>query len=76
MEENDFREKIIEDLKEHPEGLTLLNIAENTGINRITVSKYIFGMVSGGLVFQRRVGPAKLCFLKEKTKKSKIYDKY
>ncbi len=65
MEENNFRQKIIKSLKEHPEGLTILNIAENTGINRITVSKYIFGLVSEKLVFQRRVGPAKLCYLKK-----------
>ncbi len=69
MVENNFREKIIENLKEHPEGLTILNIAENTKINRITVSKYIFGMVSGGLIFQRKVGPAKLCYLKRKNQK-------
>ncbi|NIM46958.1 MAG: winged helix-turn-helix transcriptional regulator [Candidatus Aenigmarchaeota archaeon] len=72
MEENNFRERIIENLKEHPEGLTILNIAENTGINRITVSKYIFGMVSGGLIFQRKVGPAKLCYLKRNIKRNKI----
>jgi len=64
MKENNFRERIIEDLKSHPEGLTLLNLAANTGINRITISKYIFGLVSEGLVLQRRVGTAKLCYLK------------
>jgi len=68
MEENNFRKKIIENLKKHSEGLTILNIAKNTGINRITVSKYVFGMVSEGLVYQRRVGPAKLCYLKRKIK--------
>jgi len=69
MEENNLRKRIIENLENHPEGLTILNIAENTGINRITVSKYIFGMVSGGLIFQRKVGPAKLCYLKRKNRK-------
>ena len=64
MVENNFRERIIESLKRHPEGLTILNIAEDTGINRITISKYIFGLASEGLITQRRVGPAKLCYLK------------
>jgi len=64
MVENNFRKRIIKNLKRHPEGLTILSIAENTGINRITVSKYVFGLLSEGLVFQRRVGPAKLCYLK------------
>ncbi len=64
MQENNFRERIIENLKYHPEGLTILNIAGITRINRATVSKYIFGLVSEGLVTQRRVGTAKLCYLK------------
>jgi len=64
MVENNFRKRIIKNLKKHPEGLTILNIAEKTRINRITVSKYVFGLVSEGLVSQRRIGPAKLCYLR------------
>ena len=64
MKENHFRERIIANLKEHPEGLTILDIADGTGINRLTVSKYIFGLTYEGLVSQRRVGPAKLCYLR------------
>jgi len=64
MIENNFRERIVENLKGHPEGLTILNIAASIGINRITASKYIFGLVSEGLIFQRRVGTAKLCYLR------------
>ena len=66
MQENNFRERIIEDLKSHPEGLTILNLAANIKVNRLTVSKYIFGLVSEGLVSQRRIGTAKLCYLKVK----------
>jgi DNA-binding IclR family transcriptional regulator len=66
MKENHFRERIIANLKKHPEGLTILDIADGTGINRLTVSKYIFGLFSEGMLFQRRVGPAKLCYLKVK----------
>jgi Fic family protein len=66
MQENNFRERIIENLKDHPEGLTILNIAGITRINRVTVSKYIFGLVSEGSVVQRKVGPAKLCYLRVK----------
>ncbi|NIO44412.1 MAG: winged helix-turn-helix transcriptional regulator [Candidatus Aenigmarchaeota archaeon] len=64
MVENNFRKRIIKNLEKHPEGLTILSIAENTGINRITVSKYVFGLVSEGLISQRRIGPAKLCYLR------------
>ena len=66
MQENNFKERIIDNLEKHPEGLTILNIATTTGINRLTVSKYIFGLVSEGSVIQRKVGPAKLCYLKVK----------
>jgi len=64
MIENNFRERIVENLKGHPEGLTILNIAASIGISRITASKYIFGLVSEGLISQRRVGTAKLCYLR------------
>ena len=66
MVENNFRKKIIKSLKGHPEGLTILNIAENTGISRLTVSKYVFGLVSEGLISQRIIGTAKLCHLRFK----------
>ncbi len=66
MEKNNFKKRIISNLEVHPEGLTLLNIAENTGINRITVSKYVLGLVSEGLVSQRIIGPAKLCYLRSR----------
>ena len=66
MEKNNFKKIIIGNLEDHPEGLTILNIAENTGINRITVSKYVFGLVSEGLVLQRIIGPAKLCYLRSR----------
>ncbi len=63
---NHFRERVIESLRKHPEGLTILDIASNTGINRITASKYVFGLLAEGLINQRRVGTAKLCYLKVK----------
>jgi response regulator of citrate/malate metabolism len=64
MTENNFKERIIENLKKHPEGLTILGIADSTGINRLTVSKYILVMVSEDLIHQRKIGNAKLCYLK------------
>ncbi len=63
MQEN-FRETIIENLKKHPEGLTILDLAEVTGMNRATASKYVFGLVAEGIIVQRIIGVAKLCYLK------------
>jgi DNA-binding IclR family transcriptional regulator len=64
MSENNIREKIIDILKKHPEGLTILEIADIVGMNRITVSKYIYGLISENKISQKRIGPAKLCCLR------------
>ena len=63
MVTNNFKKRIIDVLKKHHEGLMIMDVAENTGISRITVSKYILVMVAEGLVIQRSVGTAKLCYL-------------
>lgn len=63
-EEVDIRGKIIEILKNHPEGINFLDMSKYTNINRATVSKYVLGLVSEGLVKQRTIGTAKLCYLK------------
>jgi len=57
---------IVEVLKKNPEGLTLFSLAELSGLHRHTVSKYVNELMNSGIVFQRNVGVAKLCFLKEK----------
>lgn len=68
MKENNFRERVIEVLKEHPEGLTILNISKLLGTNRITASKYIYGLISENLIYERKIGPAKMCYLKKMVK--------
>jgi DNA-binding IclR family transcriptional regulator len=65
MKENNVRERLIETLKQHPEGLTILNISKILGINRFTASKYIYGLISEDIAYQRKVGPAKICCLKD-----------
>ena len=64
MKKNNFREDIIEILKKHPEGLTIMNISKLIDVNRITVSKYVYGLIAEGLISQRKIGPAKICYLK------------
>jgi len=65
MAENNIREKIVKILKEHPEGLTTIDIAKLIGMNRLTISKYVYGLISENLIYQRKIGPAKICYLKE-----------
>ncbi len=64
MKENDIRNEIIKVLKKHPEGLTIIEIAKLIEKSRLTVSKYIYGLIKEGIVYERKVGSAKLCYLK------------
>jgi DNA-binding IclR family transcriptional regulator len=65
MIQNNFRERILEALKQHPEGLTAVDIARVLGSHRHTITKYIYQLIGEGLIYQREVGTAKLCYLKE-----------
>ncbi len=60
--ENNFREMVIELLKSHPDGLTILEIANSLKANRNTITKYIYELSGAGIISQRKVGTAKLCF--------------
>ncbi len=60
----DKKEWIIHLLEAHPEGLTVLDIAKELGIHRHTASKHVERLAAYGVVYQRKVGPAKLCYLK------------
>ena len=66
--EREKRDRILKVLKKHPEGLTVQEIASLANLNRATASKYIFGLIVEGLAYQRKIGPAKLCYFKEKKK--------
>ncbi|MHA1955266.1 MAG: helix-turn-helix domain-containing protein [Candidatus Heimdallarchaeaceae archaeon] len=48
--------------------MTVQEIAGLAGLNRATASKYIFGLIVEGLAYQRKIGPAKLCYFKGKKK--------
>jgi len=60
----DVRGLIIGVLKKKPEGLTVEDVSRLTGVNRVTISKYLYGLVVEGRVKQRKVGAAKLNYLK------------
>jgi predicted ArsR family transcriptional regulator len=63
------RDKIIVLLRKHPEGLTIMEIAELLDVSRITIAKYVYGLTVEGMVRQRQIGPAKLCYLEKKAMK-------
>lgn len=66
MFRSDPIQAILEALKLNPEGLTLLSLAEVTGLHRHTCTKYVMELVGAGIVYQRDVGAAKLCYLSKK----------
>jgi DNA-binding IclR family transcriptional regulator len=61
----DAKGLIIKVLREHPEGLMLIEIAKITGMNRFTITKYVHELVGNGFIFQKKAAAAKLCYLRE-----------
>jgi len=59
------RTLIINILRKNPDGLTLTSIAELTGLHRHTATKYVYELKGAGIINERDVGSAKLCYLKE-----------
>jgi len=66
QEKPDVMEKVTDVLGRHPEGLTILRLADIVGVHRHTVTKYVYRMIGSGEIYQRQVGRAKLCYLKER----------
>jgi hypothetical protein len=66
MKRKDPRRLIVDALRKNPEGLTLLSLAEVTGLHRHTCTKYVHELIGAGIVHQRNVGVAKLCYLNSK----------
>jgi len=58
------RKRVLKVLKDHPEGLTIKQIAKESGMTRQTSSKYVLALTFEGKVECREIGPAKLCYLK------------
>lgn len=59
------KKHIVETLKAHPEGLTILGLAEIIGSHRQTITKYVLVLEATGVIHRRRVGSATLHYLKE-----------
>src|SRR4030042_1688042 len=66
MNAQDPKKLIIDTLRKHPKGLTILTISKLTGLHRHTASKYIHELIGAGVLYQREIGPAKLCYVKIK----------
>ena len=60
---NGVRDRILNILRNHPEGLTIKDIAGEIGMTRHAVTKYIYQLLGEKSIRQRDVGTAKLCYL-------------
>lgn len=60
------KEIILNIMKEHPEGLTIQNISKIAKMSRITATKYVHELIGEGKIVERKIGIARLLFLKEK----------
>jgi len=58
-------DRIRELLQQHPKGLTIEEVAQELAINRSTASKYLNSLVMSGAATIRKLGPAKLFYLRE-----------
>ncbi len=61
---NDIRKRTISILKKNKNGLSITEISDRLDMNRRSVTKYIYHLLGEGLIQQRKVGTAKLCYLK------------
>lgn len=59
-----FKERIVEILGQHSEGLTVVEIAKALGFHRQTVTKYVGQLLKENMISQREIGKARLCYLR------------
>ncbi len=64
--------RVKEILKNHPQGMTIKQIADELGVNRNTTAKYLNVLEISGRVEKRQFGPAKVYTLAKRTPISKI----
>ncbi len=64
-----IEKKIMQYLKKHPEGIMILDLADAVGAHRHTVTKYVYRLEGRLLLSVRKIGIAKLCYLKKGVKK-------
>ena len=63
MPKNNICDMIMVLLAKHPRGLTINEISEILNKNRLTISKYIYGLTIEEKIRQKEIGTAKVCFL-------------
>jgi len=58
------KQAILKVLERSPEGLLLVEIAKEVGMNRLSINKYIHELIGEDKIYQRKLGRVRLCILK------------
>jgi len=66
MKKTKKKEIILKILKDHPDGLTIQEIANIGKMSRITATIYIHELLGEGKIVERKVGAYRLFYLKER----------
>ena len=62
----EIKRKTVEILKDHPEGLTIKDLATSMKAHRQTVTKYVLELKGADIIHRRRIGAVTLHYLKER----------
>jgi len=65
-----LKERIVETLRQHPEGLTIQDISRLIGTHRHTTTRYLAELKGAEIIHCRIVGPAILHYLKDQLKQN------
>ena len=60
-----LKRKIVDILRDHPEGLTIQQLSKQTGAHRQTIRSYLQWLQGADIVYQRRIGAVTLNYLKK-----------
>ena len=61
----EIKRKAVEILRNHPEGLTIKDLARLIKAHRQTITKYVLELKGADVIFRRRIGAVTLHYLKE-----------
>lgn len=60
-----LKRKLVDILRNHPEGLTIQELSRLTGTHRQTVRSYLQWLQGADIIYQRRIGAVSLNYLKK-----------
>jgi len=65
-DKNHFKDRIVDALSKHAEGLSIAELSRLLNAHRHTITRYIENLIGSGVVYQRDLGTVKLHYLSKK----------